>query len=74
MNETEWGAIMKLFSVCAACAWSPKPYDGKRQWGDFDKCSRCGEMMEVWTESGIRNEEVRRHNYAALSGGEHSDD
>lgn len=50
---------MKLFSVCRVCDWSPKPYDGKRHWGDFDKCVRCGEVMDVWTESGVRNEEAR---------------
>lgn len=51
---------MKLFSVCPTCDWSPKPYDGKRQWGDFDKCPKCGKVMDVWTESGVRNEENRR--------------
>jgi len=51
---------MKLFSVCPACTFEPKPYDGQRQWGDFDKCPKCSEIMDVWTESGIRNEETRR--------------
>lgn len=49
---------MKLFSVCAPCDLQ-KPYDGNRQWGDFDNCSKCGEIMDVWTESGIRNAEAR---------------
>lgn len=50
---------MKLFSVCQSCDWAPKPYDGDRQWGDFDKCPKCGKAMDVWTESGVRNEEYR---------------
>lgn len=53
---------MKLYSVCPACDvpdWS-KPYDGARTFGDFDKCPQCGEVMGVWTESGIRNEMTRR--------------
>lgn len=49
---------MKLFSVCVPCD-EQKPYDGHRQWGDFDKCAKCGAVMDVWTESGIRNQEVR---------------
>lgn len=50
---------MNLFAVCRTCDWNPKPYDGKRQWGDFDKCTKCGNVMDVWTESGVRNEEAR---------------
>jgi hypothetical protein len=50
---------MKLFSVCVPCD-EQQAYDGKRQWGDFDKCPKCREIMEVWTESGIRNQEARR--------------
>lgn len=51
---------MELFSVCPSCEdWSPMPYDGQREWGDFDKCPRCGTVMDVWTESGVRNEEAR---------------
>mgnify|MGYP001013424848 len=50
---------MKLFSVCQSCDWAPKPYDGDREWGDFDKCLKCGKAMDVWTESGVRNEEYR---------------
>lgn len=55
--------------VCPACDWSPKPYDGKRQWGDFDKCTKCGEVMDVWTESGVRNEEARIACYGQRSEG-----
>jgi len=51
---------MKLFSVCINCVeWLPAPYDGNRKWGDFDTCPRCFKTMEVWTESGVRNEESR---------------
>lgn len=53
---------MKLFSICPICDdpnWG-KPYDGARRWGDFDKCPKCGQAMDVWTESGIRNEMTRR--------------
>lgn len=45
---------MKLFSVCVPCDQT-QPYDGQRVWGDFDKCPKCDEIMEVWTESGVRN-------------------
>lgn len=54
---------MKLFSVCPTCPkFEPKPYDGNRSWGDFDKCPTCGSVMEVWTESGVRNEQYRLGN------------
>ena len=49
---------MKLFSVCVPCD-EQKPYDGHRKWGDSDKCAKCGAVMDVWTESGIRNQEGR---------------
>jgi isoleucyl-tRNA synthetase len=45
--------IIKLFSVCVPCD-QIKPYDGQRLWGDFDKCSKCNEIMDVWTESGVQ--------------------
>lgn len=51
--------VMKLFSVCVPCD-EQKPYDGDRAWGDFDKCQRCGETMDVWTESGVRNQLMRQ--------------
>lgn len=54
---------MKLYSVCPVCddpGWGT-PYDGRsRKWGDFDKCPKCGEIMDIWTESGIKNEMTRR--------------
>jgi len=53
---------MNLFSVCPKCSvfdWAAEPYDGKRPWGDFDRCTECGSVMDVWTESGVRNEESR---------------
>jgi len=50
---------MNLFSVCPACPFDPKPYDGNRVWGDFDRCPKCGEIMDVLTESGVRNDERR---------------
>lgn len=53
---------MKLYSICLPCdgpTWA-NPYDGTRHFGDFDKCQKCGEIMDVWTESGIRNEMTRR--------------
>lgn len=50
---------MKLFSVCPTCEFDPKPYDGNRAWGDFDRCPECNEAMDVWTESGVRNESFR---------------
>lgn len=53
---------MKLYSICLPCdgpTWA-NPYDGTRQFGDFDKCPKCGEVMDVWTESGICNEFMRR--------------
>jgi len=50
---------MRLFSVCVPCD-KQKPYDGQRTWGDLDECPCCGELMDIWTESGIRNQEVRR--------------
>jgi len=51
---------MKLFSVCPTCVFEPKPYDGERKWGDFDRCAKCGAIMNVWTESGVRNEQARQ--------------
>ena len=52
----------QLYSVCPACDVpdTSNPYDGQRQFGDFDKCPKCGEVMDVWTESGVRNEQNRR--------------
>lgn len=54
---------MNLYSVCLPCTgptWE-NPYDGKtRQFGDFDKCPKCGDVMDIWTESGVRNEMTRR--------------
>lgn len=53
---------MKLYSVCQVCddiGWG-NPYDGSRPFGDFDKCPKCKEVMDVWTESGIKNEMTRR--------------
>lgn len=49
---------MKLFSVCTHCDLK-NDYDGSRPWGDFDRCPECNEVMEVWTASGVRNEEYR---------------
>lgn len=51
---------MNLFSVCPACEeFDPKPYDGNRVWGDFDKCPKCNSIMDVWTQSGVQNEQMR---------------
>jgi hypothetical protein len=54
---------MNLYSVCPTCEdpeyWG-KPYDGGRKFGDFDKCPKCNEVMDVWTEGGIKNEMTRR--------------
>lgn len=50
---------MKLYSVCPACDFDPKPYDGNRKWGDFDQCPKCNAIMDVWTEADVRNERVR---------------
>ena len=50
---------MKLFSVCEQCD-EIKPYDGNRTFGDLDLCDGCKEPMNVWTESGVRNENWRR--------------
>jgi hypothetical protein len=60
---------MNLFSVCPAscCDFDPKPYDGKRAWGDFDRCPKCNEIMDVWTESGVRNERIRQGRGLSLS-------
>jgi hypothetical protein len=51
---------MILFSVCVPCD-EQKPFDGRRDWGDFDKCPKCGKDMEIWTEAGIRNQQIRRN-------------
>lgn len=51
---------MNLFSVCPSCNFDPKPYDGQRQWGDFDRCPKCRAIMDVWTEHGVQNENMRR--------------
>lgn len=62
---------MKLFSVCPTCPeFKAQPYDGQRAWGDFDKCAECGTTMDVWTESGVRNEQARLK-LALLNGGRH---
>lgn len=50
---------MILSSVCISCDVL-LPYDGSRAWGDFDKCPKCKGIMDVWTESGVRNENARR--------------
>jgi hypothetical protein len=53
---------MKLYSVCPVCNdpdWQT-PYDGSRLFGDLDRCAQCTAIMDVWTESGIRNEMLRR--------------
>ena len=50
---------MKLFSVCAPCDVAID-YDGNRAWGDFDRCTKCHAVMDVWTDSGLRNENYRR--------------
>ena len=50
---------MKLFSVCPACDFDPKPFDGSRTFGDLDQYPKCNATMNIWTESGIRNEKVR---------------
>ena len=51
---------MKLFSVCPKCpGFRPRPYDGSRNWGDFDSCFECGTVSDVWTESGVKNEMAR---------------
>lgn len=51
--------VMALYSVCMPCGlhWD---YDGKRTFGDFDTCPQCSNIADVWTESGIRNEQARR--------------
>lgn len=61
---------MKLFSVCHVCEFEPKPYDGAREFGDFDRCQKCSSIMDVWTESGVRNESNRlgRHIPVPVSG------
>lgn len=51
---------MRLFSVCAPCN-KMHSYDGSREFGDFDRCLQCGEVMDVWTESGVVNENARRY-------------
>ena len=51
---------MRLFSVCEPCN-KAHPYNGMREFGDFDRCSMCGETMDVWTENGIMNENARRY-------------
>lgn len=50
---------MILFSVCEPCNVA-QAYDGARMWGDFDKCEKCKRVMNVWTESGLQNENFRR--------------
>jgi Zn-finger nucleic acid-binding protein len=56
---------MRLYSVCPECDWNPRPYDGDRAFGDLDKCPNCGQLMDVWTDRGVRNEEIRQGNYGA---------
>lgn len=53
---------MKLYSVCPICddPGGSTPFDGARAFGDFDQCAKCNAIMDVWTESGIRNEKTRR--------------
>lgn len=50
---------MILFSVCEPCN-EMTIYDGNRAFGDFDKCPACKGIMDVWTDSGVRNENSRR--------------
>jgi hydrogenase maturation factor HypF (carbamoyltransferase family) len=58
---------MKLFSFCPDCEVL-QPYrdpDRNRLFGDFDKCPKCSDTMELWTEAGVRGENGRRF-YAGL--------
>lgn len=53
---------MRLFSFCYDCEvlQDYRNPEAKRMFGDFDKCPKCSGTMELWTESGVRNENDRR--------------
>lgn len=50
---------MNLYSVCPVCPFKAEPYDGTRTFGDFDKCPKCGGVMDVWTERSVREQNLR---------------
>jgi hypothetical protein len=50
---------MNLFSFCPDCEVL-QPADGSKRFGDFDRCPKCHDTMELWTEAGVRNENARR--------------
>jgi hypothetical protein len=44
-----------LYAVCEPCErWHP--FDGGRLWGDFDRCSACGEIMNLWTRASLQRQ------------------
>lgn len=53
---------MKLFSFCPGCEvlQAYRDPDRNRPFGDFDRCPKCRDTMELWTEAGVRNENGRR--------------
>lgn len=50
---------MELFSICLPCEVLLN-FDGHRQWGDIDKCPKCSNAMDIYTDAGVRNENNRR--------------
>lgn len=51
-----------LFSFCGPCEVLHPYHDPQhnRLFGDFDKCPKCGETMDLWTQAGVRAENNRR--------------
>ena len=52
-EQDEAALIPAMHSVCVSCDVS-KPLDGKRHMTDFDRCPKCGEVMDVMTSTSFK--------------------
>ena len=47
-----WSKPIKLYSVCQTCDRF-EPLDERRKFGDFDRCKKCGNIMDMWTTAAV---------------------